>query len=404
VIERPHLAYVCADRGIPADGHAGSSIHLRRLAAALVRTGLRVTLLAARAGDAETIPGITVEQIPRDPLAQRIGHAIEARGGAEKSRVFLDLARNTELSRKLDRLHREMRADAVLERMSLFSFSGLQFARRRNIPYLLEVNAPLTAEHKRHRGLELEDFASAIEGILLVEADWVIAVSSAVRNYAILCGTKPERIIVLPNAADEAFRAVFPHQPAPGSAFVIGFVGSLKPWHGVQDLLEAFRILLKDVPEARLLIVGDGPERAALESRSRRTGIDGKVEWTGSVKHEEVPGFLARMEVAVAPYPAMADFYFSPLKLIEYMASGRAIVASRAGQVAEILKNRENSLLYKPGEVEAMAACLKRLWSDPRLRRELGEKAREASKDMTWDRNARVIHDLIKPFLGEPLR
>jgi glycosyltransferase involved in cell wall biosynthesis len=377
---------------------------LRRLAAALGRAELDVTLLAARAREDDAIPGVAVEQIPRDPLSQRISSAIEAKGGAEKSRVFMDLVRNTELSRKLDRLHRETPADAVLERMSLFSFSGLQFARRRNIPYLLEVNAPLTAEHKRHRELELEDFASAIEGILLVEADWVIAVSSALRNYAILCGTKPGRIVVLPNAADEAFRAVSPDQPSPGSDFVIGFVGSLKPWHGVQDVFDAFRLLLKDVPEARLLIVGDGPERPALESRSRRDGIDGRVEWTGLVRHEEVPGLLARMDVAVAPYPEMAGFYFSPLKVVEYMASGRAIVASRAGQIAEILKNRVTALLFKPGDVAMMARCFKRLRSDPRLRRELGERARESSKDMTWARNARVIRDLVKPATEESRR
>ncbi|MEW5901668.1 MAG: glycosyltransferase family 4 protein [Acidobacteriota bacterium] len=401
MIRRQRLVYICADRGIPVGGHTGSSVHMRGLAAALARLEFDVTLLAARTGGDDLIPGVSIEPLSKESLSLRISQAIQAKGGPEKGRVFLDLVRNMELSRKLDRLHRESPTDAVLERMSLFSFAGLQFARRRNIPYLLEVNAPLTDEHKRHRRMELEDFASAIEAILLAEADRVVAVSSAIRNYAVSCGTKPGHIAVLPNAAGETFRTVCSEPASPRCSFVVGFVGSLKPWHGLQDLLDAFRLLLKDVPEAKLLIVGDGPERPALESKSRRTGIGDKVEWTGPVKHEEVPGLLCRMDVAVAPYPAIAGFYFSPLKIAEYMALGRAIVASRVGQVAEILKNKKTALLYEPGDIAGLVKCFKLLHSDPRLRRELGERARESSKDMTWGHNARVIHDLVRSAIEE---
>jgi glycosyltransferase involved in cell wall biosynthesis len=398
---RRRLVYICADRGIPVDGHMGSSVHLRQLAAALARVGIDTTLLAARTREEDSVPGVSIESLPKESLAQRISQVIQAKTGLEKGRVFLDLARNVELSRKLERLHKEAPIDAVLERMSLFSFAGLQFARRKKIPYLLEVNAPLTDEHKQHRQMELEDFASAIESTLLAEADRVIAVSSAIRNFAVSCGTKPERVAVLPNAADEMFHAISVDSPPAAQPFVLGFVGSLKPWHGLLDLLEAFRLLLKHVPDARLLIVGDGPERPALESKARRLGFSDNVNWAGPVKHEDVPAWLSKMHVAVAPYPAVAEFYFSPLKIAEYMASGRAIVASRVGQVAEVLKNRKTALLYKPGDVPALARCFRLLRSDPRLRQELGEAARESSKNMTWDHNARVIQDLVRSAMEE---
>jgi glycosyltransferase involved in cell wall biosynthesis len=398
---RRHIVYICADRGIPVDGHMGSSVHLRQLAAALARVGFATTLLAARTSENDSIPGVSIEPLAKEAISQRISQVIQVKAGLEKGRVFLDLARNIELNRKLDRLHKEAPIDAVLERMSLFGFAGLQFARRKNIPYLLEVNAPLTAEHKQHRQMELEDFASAIESILLAEADRVIAVSSAIQNFAVSCGAKPKRIAVLPNAANEMFHAIPLASPPVSQPFVIGFVGSLKPWHGLLDLLEAFRLLLKDVPDARLLIVGDGPERTALESKSRRLGIEDNINWAGMVKHEDIPGLLSQMHVAVAPYPTIAGFYFSPLKIAEYMASGRAIVASRVGQVAEILKNRRTALLYQPGDVPALARCFRLLHSDPRLRQKLGEAAREFSKNMTWDHNARAILDLVRSALEE---
>lgn len=401
---RRHLVYICADRGIPVGGHMGSSVHLRQLAAALARVDFDTTLLAARTQVDDIIPGVSIEPLSKESLSLRISQVVQAKAGQEKGRVFLDLARNMELSRKLDRLHRENPIDAVLERMSLFSFAGLQFARRKNVPYLLEVNAPLADEHKRHRQMELDDFASAIESTVLAEADRVIAVSSAIRNFAVSCGTKPEHIAVLPNAADEMFHAISAESPPASQSFVVGFVGSLKPWHGLLDLIEAFRLLLKDIPDARLLIVGEGPERTALESKTRRLGIEDNVNWAGMVKHEDVPGLLSQMHVAVAPYPTMAGFYFSPLKIAEYLASGRAIVASRVGQVAEILKNRKTALLCQPGDVPALARCFKLLYSDPRLRQELGERARELSKNMTWDHNARVILDLVRSAKEESSR
>ncbi len=401
---RRHIVYICADRGIPVDGHMGSSVHLRQLAAALVRVGIDTTLLAARTREDDSVPGVSIEPLPKESLSQRISQVIQAKAGLEKGRVFLDLARNIELSRKLERLHKEAPIDAVLERMSLFSFAGLQFARRKKIPYLLEVNAPLTDEHKQHRQMELEDFASAIESTLLAEADRVIAVSGAIRNFAVSCGTKPEHVAVLPNAADEMFHAISVDSPPAAQPFVVGFVGSLKPWHGLLDLLEAFRLLLKHVPDARLLIVGDGPERPALESKARRLGFEDNINWAGMIKHEDVPAWLSKMHVAVAPYPTSAEFYFSPLKIAEYMASGRAIVASRVGQIAEVLKNRTTALLYPPGDVAALARRFRLLRSDSRLRQELGERARESSKSLTWDHNARAILELVRSAMEEPSR
>jgi len=285
--------------------------------------------------------------------------------------------------------------------MSLFSYAGLQFARQRRIPFLLEVNAPLAREHAEHRQMELTDFAVSIEQVLLAEADRIIAVSSEIRDFAISCGAKPGRIAVLPNAADSIFLDAETWAAETGRPFTVGFVGSLKSWHGLSELLEAFSRFSKKAPDSLLLLVGDGPERLNLEALADKLEIAEKIEWAGEIPHDSVPRFLGRMDVAVAPYPQIPHFYFSPLKIAEYMASGRTIVASRIGQMAEILDNRKTALLYKPGSIQSLAACLLRLAGDRNFRECLGKNAREASKNRTWRDNARVILKLAEEAAEE---
>lgn len=389
--EKKHLVYICADRGIPLTAHRGSSVHIREIVTSLASQNLDVTLLATRTSKGETIPPVSIQPIPKEHISWQISRSIQAKSGPEKSREFLDIVRNASLRRSLDRLHRNKPVHFILERMSLFSFAALEFARRRKIPFLLEVNAPLSREHAEHRQMELEDFASSIETVVLSEADRIIAVSSAIRDYAISCGASPEHILVLPNAADKKFQNVSSLSKEPKKMFTIGYVGSLKPWHALDDLLEAFSRFSREIPESLLLIVGDGPERLKLEAEARKKGIKKMIEWTGEVPHDSVPQYLARMDIAAAPFSPVPQFYFSPLKIAEYMAAGRAIAAARIGQVAEILEHGKTALLYKPGDTKSLTECLLNLESDRNLRTRLGETARSAFTDKTWDHNARVI-------------
>jgi glycosyltransferase involved in cell wall biosynthesis len=139
--------------------------------------------------------------------------------------------------------------------------------------------------------------------------------------------------------------------------------------------------------------------RADLEAETRRIGLQEAVTLVGNVPHEEVPRYLALMDVAVAPYPAVEDFYFSPLKLFEYMAGGRPVVASRIGQVAQVIADGLTGLLYEPGDREALIACIRRLRADESLRRDLGQNARIACSMNTWRQNAERVVGWVEPLL-----
>jgi len=177
------------------------------------------------------------------------------------------------------------------------------------------------------------------------------------------------------------------------SDFVVGFVGSLKPWHGIEVLIDAFSRLPDNDARNRLLIVGGkGKQKAELKDLCRKMGLKRKVKLTGAVEHDTIPALLQMTDVLVAPYPDLADFYFSALKIFEYMAAGKAIVASSLGQIEKILAHEQSALLVPPGDVDALRDALLRLKKDPELRRKLGENARiEAIGKHAWKSRLRTV-------------
>lgn len=199
---------------------------------------------------------------------------------------------------------------------------------------------------------------------------------------------------VVPNAVDPSRFPDNIKPSCPSDMFTIGFVGTLKPWHGLPLLIEAYSLLHRSNQDTRLLIVGDGPGLPDLVEDLSARGLSETVHLTGSVDPDEVPGLLASMDAAVAPYPDYPDFYFSPLKIYEYMAAGLPVVASRIGQVAELIQDGTNGLLYQPGDAVALSAALNRLRCEPMLRSSLGRAARETVlHDHTWEAVAkRILH------------
>ncbi|PYT66400.1 MAG: hypothetical protein DMG39_26850 [Acidobacteria bacterium] len=154
------------------------------------------------------------------------------------------------------------------------------------------------------------------------------------------------RIRVLPDAVDASWFADDPasiHPPSDlqkGNKFVLGFVGSFKAWHGADFLLSVLEDFHGQEPQSRLLLIGDGPLKDALQEKAYRAGLAKAVVFTGVVPHEQMRRYLAAVDVALAPYPALETFYFSPLKLFEYMAAGLAVVASSAGQIPQLIHHR----------------------------------------------------------------
>jgi glycosyltransferase involved in cell wall biosynthesis len=368
------LAYVCADPGVPVFGRKGCSIHVQEVLRALLRRGVEVDLFAARPGGE---PPASLESI-------RV-HALPAPAGDAASRERHALAANRDLEKAL---RRKGPFDVVYERYSLWSFAAMEYARDNRLPGVLEVNAPLIEEQAKYRSLYDRDAAEGAGDRCFGAAAALVAVSEGVAATLEKHPAARGRVRVVSNGVDpERFRpGLSPAVPAPAGVFTVGFVGSLKPWHGLSVLLEAFGRLHADDDRVRLLVVGEGPERPALEGQIRERGLADAALVTGAVDPDEVPRYLASMDVAAAPYPPDASFYFSPLKVYESMAAGVPVVASRLGQLIELLEDGRCGVLCSAGDPASLAEALAMLRRNPDLRARLARAARaKVLREHTWD-------------------
>ena len=323
------------------------------------------------------------------PIALLAKSAARLLGGAQAwERAFLRITDNPALFRAGREAARALRPDMVYERYALCSVAGSLIARARGITHVIEMNAPLADEEERYRGLKLGRLTRALERWVLRRADLVVAVSPFVAEHARRQGVAPERIRVLPNGVDpERFnpgrdgRRVRASLGLDGS-FVAGFAGTLRPWHGVAHLIEGFALAARSRNDMMLMILGDGPERATLERLARERGVRDRVRFLGAVPHVEMGDHLAACDVLCAPYAASTEFYFSPIKIAEYRATGRAVIASAVGHLSHELGEENGAVLTEPGNPEAIGAALLALARDPARRRALADAA--AGDLWTW--------------------
>lgn len=376
------VAYVCMDPGVPVFGDKGCSVHVREWLRAAQRCGAQVELFAVRlAGEAP----LDLVDIPIHVLPLRGGGDAAARERALK-----------ELDRQIPAIvDRTGPFDLVYERHALFSSSAMHYARGAGSVALLEVNAPLVEEQREHRTLIDEDAARATAGDAFGAASALVAVSDdlaeRLRREA---GATP--VATLPNGVDcERFRpgleATF---RKPENTFVVGFSGSLKAWHGLDTLITAFEHLACALDAIHLVIVGDGPERGACEEAVCKAGLRDRAHFLGARPHAQIPGILTAMDVAVAPYPKLDTFYFSPLKVYEYLAMGLPVVASRIGQLETAIRSGDNGILVEPGDPIALATAIANVVENATLRRLLACRARESVLDNSWDRVVARIFEL----------
>lgn len=370
------IAYVNADPGVPVFGTKGSSLHVREVIDGFMRAGATVHLFASR----------TKAQIPAGWKKVHWRLLPELAFAPRAQREQAALWANSDLRHELESCQAQF--DLVYERYSLWSFAAMEYARERGIAGVLEVNAPLIEEQKVYRGLSDEAGAEAAMHRVFAAATNIVAVSDEVARYAADKVSAKQKIRVIPNAINPArFPTGLPPIGAgTANSFTVGFVGSLRPWHGLGALIEAFQQFYRACGSARLLIVGDGPERDAISSNVQARGLTSATTLTGAVPVDLVPRYLASMDLAIAPYPDLTNFYFSPIKVYEYMAAGKAIVASQIGQLKTLIEHGVNGWHVPPGDTRALADAMLYLSKHRELRQRLGQAAREkVLQRHTWD-------------------
>ena len=398
------IAYILLDPGIGIFGTKGASVHAQEVIRAFRRLGHEVTVFCTRTDDA--MPG---------DLADLEVVRLDLPPGLDRGCREIALLRVSDLL--ADLVATRGGFDLVYERYSLFSTAGAALSDRLGVPLILEVNAPLIEEQRTHRGLVHTEHAQRSTAASFGRAARIVCVSDAVADWVRRDYPGLAEVVVVPNGVNTdriapgstdrnapetpnpTVRGTVPtvHGTVPSSRAPvrIGFVGTLKPWHGTDRLLAACADL--DGP-FHLDIVGHGPEAEALAAQAERLRLGARITFHGAVAPADVPAYLRRFDIAVAPYPAGPN-YFSPLKIYEYLAAGVPTVASRVGSIPELLAGTDAGILVAPDDIAELTAALQALLNDPARRTRMGRAARaEAIARHSWESRCR---DILAPVLVE---
>ncbi|HET7313715.1 glycosyltransferase family 4 protein [Salinisphaera sp.] len=306
---------------------------------------------------------------------------------------------------RLARAIRVFEPDAIYERYNLSLLSGVLARRRSGVPLLLEINAPLFAERSAYGGLKLAGLARWSEQRAWRAADHVFAVTRVLADRVVDAGVAESRITVTPNginhrrfgpSADVAAAKI--RLGLGAQTTVIGFVGFAREWHGLDAAIE----LLAEYREARdlhFLLVGDGPVTEALRRQAEDAGVADRVTVTGVVDRDAVQNYVNAFDVAMLPNVVA---YASPLKLFEYMACGKAIIAPDQPNLTEILTDGHDAVLFEPGSRPAFKTAMRRLIEDDSLRVRLAATARDTlvPRDLSWSANARRVASIAADLAG----
>jgi glycosyltransferase involved in cell wall biosynthesis len=302
---------------------------------------------------------------------------------------------------------------AVYQRHSRFSVAGALLSRKLGVPLVVEYNGSEEWVADNWDPARFRQWLRLCEAFALRVAALIVVVSEPLRKELIQRGITETKILVNPNAVDpDAF------QPQIGGAevraklgiqkddLVVCFVGTFSYWHGISVLQEAARRLLEmgsgqELPQRlRFLLIGDGPLRSEVADYLQSWAATGDVVFTGVVPHHAVPRYLDAADIFVSPHTPMEKgeaFFGSPTKIFEYMAMGKAIIASRLGQMEEVLTHGDTGWLVNPGDVEDLVAAIIYLARNAKIRASLGDRAREkACVSHTWKHNAEAVwHALL---------
>jgi glycosyltransferase involved in cell wall biosynthesis len=385
----PRLLYVCFD-AIPSP--KGASTHVTHFVKALAKR-FEVTLVSLRAADS-----------CGEALFQGARHV---RLGVNEAN-FLDRA--VQFREAVWDLLEQERFDAVHFRTMWAALPVSEEKKRQGFRVVCEVNGVDSIELKYHypavrAAPSLLQKLRAQERLAFETSDALVTPSEVTKRYVVRNGGPEKSITVIPNGVDlELFQPASP-APAPNDAWTLLYVGALQPWQGLDFLLDAFRRAVARRP-MRLRVLGAGAGRwtRALQRRADRWQIAEHVDWLPPVPHEQVPAAINAADACVAPLvPTERNLVQGccPIKILEYMACGKPIVAANLPVVREILTDGEDALLYHVRKPARLADTLVRLADDRQLQRRIGEAAlRTARERFGWQRAQGALLEVYEGLLG----
>lgn len=397
------IAYLLADAGIVlSDSKKGCSIHARSMIRAFQQEDCAVTTFTLRPG--RSLPGFAVRETQPSRLTrfwnrQMIGKKrfrLLAPWRSRKGPVpnWADAVKwllwNADFHRQALRRLRPSPPQILYARHAWLCWPYARLKKRLKAPLVLEVNAVFDIEKAARGEGAFPGLARRIEKAAFEAADLILPVSAEIREQILAFGIDPRKVVVTPNAVD---LELFAPKPSLGrkDTFRIGCVSSFRAYHGLSTLVQAAARLKARIPGIQLVLIGDGPEMKAIGRQCRGLGLEGHVEFPGVVDHMRVPALLRGCDVCVCPNEGEANQYNCPMKLFEYMALKVPVVASRWGDIPNILRDGETGLLHAPGDPDDLARALLDVYEKPQEAARRVTNAYGVAQERSWRANAKRV-------------
>jgi glycosyltransferase involved in cell wall biosynthesis len=369
-------------------GTGAEAVHIAGIVRAFEKMGHRVILSSPTGIDPRETAGAS-------PFVDRGGGGLVkwmARLTRMMPRVLFELAEvayNVPAYLRNLRLARANGCGMIFERHAFFLFSTALIARQMKCPLVVEVNE-LAGDARIRAQPVLGPLARWADRLVFRTARLIVVVSPHLKRRVVGYGVPEERVLVLPNAVSEeelnpAGGDGEPELRLPRPGFMLGFAGWLVEWHRLDFIIGA--LACPEFREVVLVIIGEGPLRAELEAQAKAAGV--RVHFAGALPHSQIPAAVRELDACVVPH---SNEYRSPIKLFEFMAQGRAVLAPATEPISSVVKDGEDALLFTPLDEESFRAALRKLLQDSGLKESLGRRARAAVEERhTWERNAARI-------------
>ncbi|MGE5137850.1 MAG: glycosyltransferase family 4 protein [Rudaea sp.] len=384
------ILYIALKESLP--GTHGGSVHVLEVSRQLARRGHRLT--------------VVVHRQPGQPAREEIdGFDVIRLDGPNRYMLFT-------AGGEIFRLARRIGPDVLMERYYNFAGAGLSAARRLKLPLLLEVNAPIF-DPPGSRKAQVDRF---LLGWMRRRA--LAQARAAARIVTPLGATIPdeidrEKIREIPwganvelfdrAALDPEREAALAAQINPANRRVVAFLGSFRPWHGVREFLQAAEEIAARRPDVLFLMIGAGEILEAARAQVAALRLEDRIVLTGAVPYDTVPYYLALADVGVAPFntavhgPLSVGFYWSPLKVHEYMAMSLPVVTLDIPPLNRMVRDQQEGLLYTEGDAGGLCERIERLVGDRDLARRLGDAARRrVVEHYSWQRHAERLERVLE--------
>lgn len=382
-------------------GRGAEGVHIRGVVKGLRQLNHHVDILSLPGAEPEdeevTTSEEKVEQAPTKKskfsiLSELTKHVPEF--------VFelFELAFNLIAVIRLRKTIKEKNITLIYERYSLFMFANVWWAKRHNLPIVLEIND--SCQVQRVRSLTFKKLAEKIEAWIFKNATGLVFISTRFKEVAEQAYGDIANSVVSPNGADldkfiidETSGLALRSKLCIEDKIVLGYVGAFVHWHGIDWFVDLACQKLKETPDLVLLLVGDGVAFEGIKNRVIEAGVESQVILPGKVPHHEVSSFLSAMDLGILPD---SNDYGSPMKLFEFMAMGKGMIAPDFSPIAEVVQDNATSWLFPASNKQACIDKVFEIVNDREAHQEVGKNARTyIENERQWKHNAEQLLSLV---------